>query len=203
MSSVLQEPCLVLNKNWAPLGTVPVQKAFHMIFNNRATIIEHPSYQQFTWDDWRQLRPAASDEKIKAGDLYFRVPEIILLTHYDRLPDPKVHFSRRNLFKRDNMTCQYCGAKPGSAELTIDHVVPRSLGGMSTWDNCVLACIKCNTKKANRPLEKCGLKLAKKPKKPHVNPNRIDTLKRVKSWEDFLGLAYWNVGIGEGEDSPE
>ena len=73
-----------------------------------------------------------------------------MLAEYDRLPTAAVSFSRRNIFKRDHWTCQYCGRQPGGDELTIDHVVPRSQGGVSTWENCVLACIDCNKRKADR-----------------------------------------------------
>ena len=79
-----------------------------------------------------------------------RVPEVITLTGYDRLPTRAVTFSRRNIFKRDRFQCQYCGVNPGGEELTIDHVVPRAQGGVSSWTNCVLACIDCNKRKADR-----------------------------------------------------
>lgn len=186
--------CLVLNKNWAPVGTVSLQRAIVMIFGEKARIIDHESYATFTWDDWSKIRPNMTDEKIKSANIAFKVPEIILLNHYDRIPSPKVHFSRRNLFKRDGMKCQYCGCKPGSNELTVDHIIPSSIGGKSTWENCVLACVDCNGRKANRTPEQANMKLRKKPKKPHFNM-RFSTLKRVKSWETFLGTMYWNVSI--------
>ena len=88
--------------------------------------------------------------------LRLRVPEVIVLAEYDRLPTAAVTFSRRNIFKRDHWTCQYCGAQPGSEELTIDHVLPRSQGGISTWENCVLACVACNKRKADRTPEQAG-----------------------------------------------
>ena len=195
MSTTLtKNRCLVLNKNWTPVGTVSLQRAIVMLFGEKARIIDHESYATFTWEDWSKLRPHLTDEKIKSAHVAFKVPEIILLNQYDRIPTPKVHFSRRNLFKRDNMTCQYCGCKPGSSELTIDHVLPSSHGGKSTWDNCVLACVDCNSRKANRTPEQARMKLRKQPKKPHFNM-RFNTLKRVKSWEAFLGEAYWNVSI--------
>ncbi len=82
-----------------------------------------------------------------------------MLDSYDRLPSAAVSFSRRNLFKRDHWTCQYCGLQPGGDELTIDHMVPRSQGGTSTWENCVLACVTCNKRKADRTPQQAGLKL--------------------------------------------
>lgn len=195
--------CLVLNKSWAPVNTVSLERALKKLISfypngePKARIIDPASYQTFTWEDWRDLRPHATDEKICAGNIYFRVPEVILLSKYDKVPQPKVHFSRRNLFKRDNMTCQYCGSQPGSEELTIDHVLPRAQGGITTWENTVLCCVDCNRRKANRTPDQAGMKLLKKPKKPRVNCLKFEALQPVKSWEAFLGAAYWAVDIGD------
>ena len=95
------------------------------------------------------------------------------------------------------MTCQYCGVKPGSEELTIDHIVPRAQGGVTSWENCALACVKCNSFKADRTPRQAGMKLATVPKKPRMQFFRTDNLKKVKSWEAFLGASYWDIGIGE------
>lgn len=198
--------CLVLNKAWAPVGTVSLQRAIIMLFSEyangvpKAKIIEPASYQTFTWDDWSKLKPLATDEIIQASNVQFKVPEVILLTKYEKLPLPKVHFSRRTLYKRDNMTCQYCAKRPGSSELTIDHVLPRAQGGTTTWENCVLACVECNARKANRTPAQAKMTLRKEPTKPRMHLFRYDTLKPVKSWTAFLGEAYWNVGIGDKEE---
>ena len=198
--------CLVLNKSWNPIGTVSLERAITLLFtvaqngDPKARIIDPSSYQTFTWEDWSKLRPSATDEKIIGANLYFRVPEIIILSKYDKMPQRQVHFSRRNLFKRDGQTCQYCGGQPGSEELTIDHVLPRSQGGVTSWENCVLACVTCNRKKANRTPSQAKMKLMKVPKKPHLKALKFDTLKPVKSWEAFLGAAYWNVNIEEADE---
>jgi hypothetical protein len=204
MSAILtSKKCLVLNKNWTPVGTVTLQRAIIMLFSTyddgtpKARIIEPGTFQAFTWEDWGKLAPLANDEKIAAANVFFKIPEIILLSRYEKLPKPKVHFSRRTLYKRDKLTCQYCGAQPGSEELTIDHVTPRSQGGLTTWENCALACVKCNRKKADKTPKQANMRLLKEPKKPDHNMFRFDTLKPVKSWEAFLGEAYWNVAIGD------
>lgn len=195
--------CLVLNKSWSPVATVSLQRAITMLFSYtsngepKARIIDPSSYQTFTWEDWSKLRPQATDDKLAGANIYFRVPEVILLSQYDKMPQPKVHFSRRNLFKRDQMTCQYCGCQPGSSELTIDHVLPRSQGGITSWENTVLACVDCNRKKADRTPAQAHMKLLKTPKKPHAKALKYESLKPIKSWEAFLGVAYWNVGIGD------
>jgi len=206
MSTTLNSrKCLVLNKGWSPVGTVPLQRAIIMLFSTykngepKARIIDHESYQTFTWEDWSKLKPLCTDEALRAAHVAFRIPEVILLTRYDKMPQPKLHFSRRTLYKRDNMTCQYCGCRPGSAELTIEHVIPRSQGGATSWENCVLACVECNSRKADRTPKQAGMKLLSQPKKPRMSLFKFESLKPVKSWEAFLGEAYWNVGIGDDD----
>lgn len=204
MSNALAHHVLVLNKGWQPIGTVTLQRAIIMLFstyieNNKekpkATIIEPGTYQEMTWEMWSELKPAATDEVIHTANVAFRIPEIILLKRYEKLPQPKVHFSRRTLYKRDNYTCQYCGKKPGSEELTVEHVIPKAQGGQTTWENTVLACVDCNRKKANRTPKQAGMKLLSVPKKPKAAMFKCDFLKPVKSWEAFLGTAYWNVEL--------
>lgn len=119
MSAILTtKKCLVLNKNWTPVGTVTLQRAIIMLFSTyndgtpKARIIEPGTFQTFTWEDWGKIAPLVDDEKIAAANLFFRIPEIILLSRYEKLPRPKIHFSRRTLYKRDKLTCQYCGCSP-------------------------------------------------------------------------------------------
>ena len=85
-------------------------------------------YQMFSWNDWSKLRPRDDEAFVQGISLRLRVPEVIALARYDRMPSSAVTFSRRNIFKRDRYVCQYCGNQPGSDELTIDHIVPRAQG---------------------------------------------------------------------------
>ena len=100
---------------------------------------------------------------IRSARARLRVPEVVCLTRYDRLPATAVTFSRRNVARRDHHTCQYCGAQPGGEAITIDHVVPRSQGGASSWTNCVAACVACNARKADRTPEQAGMHLRQPP----------------------------------------
>lgn len=199
--SLMTQPVLVLNKGWKPVGTVSLQRAIIMLFSDyeddtpKAKIIEPESYAVMTWEDWSKLKPRVDDAVIRAANVVFRCPEVIMLTRYDKFPEPKSHFSRRTLYKRDRYTCQYCLCKPGTEELTIDHIIPRSRGGLTTWENCALACVECNARKANRTPEEAKMTLHCVPKKPKVNLFRSDLLKPVKSWEAFLGAAYWEVPL--------
>ncbi len=124
-----------------------------------------------------------------------RVPEVVTLRNYDRLPINAVTFSRRNVFKRDRLTCQYCARQPGSGELTIDHVVPRAQGGTSTWENCVLACTTCNHRKADRTPAQAGMALRNKPVRPIWQPLYAARGARIESWAKFVSDAYWNVEL--------
>jgi hypothetical protein len=122
-SKILQRPTLVLNRNWQPVHVATVARALVMLWNESARVVDPSDYQTYTWEDWSKLRPAEGERFIRAVRFRLRVPEVITLTDYDRLPAATVSFSRRNIFKRDHYTCQYCGQQPGMEELTLDHVL--------------------------------------------------------------------------------
>ena len=130
VSAVLDRPTLVLNRNWQAVGVNTVSRSLVKVWNETARIVDPSDYQQHAWDDWAQLRPADGEDFIQTRWLKIRVPEVITLTRYSKLPTNAVAFSRRNVFKRDRFTCQYCGRQPGKDHLTIDHVLPRAQGGI-------------------------------------------------------------------------
>ena len=196
-AAVLDRPTLVLNRNWQPVGVATVAKALTKVWNESARIVDPADYQQYTWQDWSQLRPEDGDLFIQTHRFQLRVPEVVTLTKYDRLPTNAVMFSRRNVFKRDKFTCQYCGARPGSEELTIDHVTPRAQGGTSTWVNCVLACIDCNSRKADRTPEQAGMPLRSQPVRPTWRPLYAARGVRIESWSRFVSESYWNMELSE------
>lgn len=196
-ASVLERPTLVLNRNWQPVNIAPVARALVMIWNESARVVDPEDFRLHTWSDWSRLRPREGEPFIQAVTFRLRVPEVLTLTRYDRSRESIVTFSRRNIFKRDHSTCQYCGSRPGSAELTIDHVLPRAQGGTSRWDNCVLACVECNSRKANRTPEQAGMKLRRPPVRPRWRPLYASNGIRIESWSKFLSEAYWNVALEE------
>ena len=119
-----------------------------------------------------------------------------MLAAYDGFPQRTVAFSRRNLYRRDRFRCQYCGCKPGTEELTIDHVIPRSRGGRSNWQNCVLACVECNKRKSNRLPHEAGIHLRRPPQVPRWSWDvEVAIGHRKSSWEQFLADRYWNVEL--------
>lgn len=197
VASTLDRPTLVLNKCWQPVGVVPVSRALVKVWNESACIVDPDNYAQYGWHDWAELETDQDEPCIVTNASRIRIPEVVTLTGYDRIPKRSVAFSRRNLFKRDKYTCQYCGKQPGSTDLTIDHVLPRSKGGVSSWDNCVLACINCNKRKADKTLKQAHMPLAIEPVRPAWKPIYASFGKRVDSWSKFLSEAYWNVELEE------
>jgi len=224
VTKVLHRPTLVLNRNWQPVHVATVARALVLVWNESARVVDPTDFQLYTWADWSKLKPRDGDDFIQAVRFRLRVPEVITLSGYDRLPLGAVTFSRRNIFKRDHYTCQYCGAQPGSGkkkgtgpicrngpkgashkldlspfceDLTIDHVLPRSQGGVSSWENCVLACVACNKRKADRTPEQARMKLRKQPIRPAWKPLYADHLVRIASWSKFVSEAYWSVPLAQ------
>jgi 5-methylcytosine-specific restriction endonuclease McrA len=195
VTKVLQQPTLVLNRNWQPVNVATVARAMVLVWNESARVVDPHDYQTYGWADWSRVRPRDGDAFIQAVRLRLRVPEVIVLAGYDRLPTVTVSFCRRNIFKRDHWTCQYCGRQPGGEELSIDHVVPRAQGGGSTWENCVLACVDCNKRKADRTPRQAGLKLRQTPVRPTWKPLYTRRHARIESWSKFISEAYWEVNL--------
>lgn len=195
VTSVLTRPTLVLNRNWQPIGVATVARSLTLVANGRARIIDPENFQLHTWSDWAKFVPVAEDLFIQGVSFRMRVPEVIALTEYGRIPHQVVAFTRHNLYKRDRLTCQYCGVQPGSEELTIDHVLPRSRGGTSAWENCVLACVDCNHRKADRTPHEAGMPLRKTPVRPIWNPLYSRQASPIESWSRFLSESYWSVEL--------
>ena len=197
VSAVLQRPTLMLNRNWQPVGVATVSRSLVMVWNGTARVVDPEDYQLYTWADWAALKPSENEPVIHTVRFQLRVPEVIALTRYDRVPNNTVTFSRRNIFKRDRFTCQYCGGQPGKEELTIDHVTPRSRGGVSSWENCVLACVECNSRKADLLPSEARMPLLNIPARPKWRPLYATRGERFRSWSKFLSQAYWDVELQE------
>jgi 5-methylcytosine-specific restriction endonuclease McrA len=199
MNAVLERSALVLNRTWTPIQITSVKEAIGLVAKGSAFIIEPESYRTCdlrAWNDVSRAKVRVGDAIIRSAQLWLIPPEVIVLTSYGGLGERSIVFSRRNLFRRDRHTCQYCGAQPGSDELTVDHVVPRSRGGVSSWENCVLSCVACNSRKANRTPDEARMKLRKAPKKPSWRAFApISPRERRETWEQFLSRAYWEVEL--------
>jgi len=195
----LKDPVLILNKNWQPVQITTIKEAICLVAKGSARIIEPKTFEVYdllSWADASKAKAHFGDAVIRSPHLVLLPPEVVVLSKYDGMAERSVVFSRKNIFKRDRYTCGYCGAQPGPESLTIDHIKPRSKGGTSTWDNCVLACLECNKKKADRSLTETGMRLRKTPKKPSWKSLvQIPPRLRRESWENFISRAYWEVGL--------
>ena len=138
----------------------------------------------------RRIRPIQPHpESIRTISFRIRVPRVILLCFFDRMPKKEVKFTRHNIFERDHNTCQYCGRIFSPQELTLDHIHPRSRGGDSSWDNLVTCCRSCNNRKGDHAAEDVGMRLLKRPQayNLHVNRQIIRYLGRAdEAWRKYL-----------------
>jgi 5-methylcytosine-specific restriction endonuclease McrA len=166
---VLDEAVLVLNQNYEPLNVCSVRRALSLVFGGKAISVE----------------PA--DRRVRSVSDSFPVPSVVRLERYIRAPRRRVVLSKRNIFKRDNYECQYCGVS--DRKMTIDHVVPRKHRGPETWENLVTACVACNARKGDRPLDQAGLRLRRKPKRPNnVTFIRNYVVVADHRWKPYLFL---------------
>jgi 5-methylcytosine-specific restriction endonuclease McrA len=147
MPSVLAKKVLVLNQNYEPMGVCSVKRAIILLFLEKGEVIEN--YPR---------------SHVRGVNTSFPAPSIIRLHLFIYVPQKKLSLSRKNILKRDNFVCQYCGTR--SLPMTVDHVVPRQRGGSYSWENLVCACTKCNTKKGNRTPEEAHFTLHTRPHKP-------------------------------------
>jgi 5-methylcytosine-specific restriction endonuclease McrA len=196
---------LVLNKHYMAVRVIGARRAFTLLTRDLAEVVSYEEgvYANYDFQSWcdisqfkHQFQPDEHDW-VSTVNFYVAVPRIIRLLFYDRLPRGQVKFNRRNIYARDSSRCQYCGKEFHTTDLSLDHVVPRSLGGQSTWDNIVCACMKCNIKKGGRTPHQAGMKLITKPVRPNRNPAIHIHLahERYHSWKQFLDNAYWSVEL--------
>lgn len=161
---------LILNQDYSALTICSVQRAFLLVFMNKAELIAD-----------------AKDKFLRTVTKAYPMPSIIKLNGYVKLPYRGVLLNRQNIFKRDGMKCQYCGA---TSDLTIDHVIPRSRGGASSWDNLTTACRQCNSKKGDFTPEEAQMPLKQRPFKPSFLLFLRDFSGNIdEQWYPFLGKS--------------
>lgn len=204
-SSALDASVLVLNKLFMAVHVISVRRAFILLCKDLAEVVTEEDGQFLTYDfaTWREVSEfrrnfvSEDDDWIHTASTQIQVPRVIRLTSYEKLPKQTVKFNRRNIFARDHNQCQYCGKRFPTSELSLDHVQPRSQGGLSTWDNIVCACVECNVRKGGRTPKQAHMSLIRKPEKPKRSPqlNLKLTHRKYHSWKTFLDSAYWSVEL--------
>ncbi len=173
--TLLNNDVLVLNKCWIPINIRNVLRSLLLVCNDKAHIVDSTTHEIYDWDRWISLRPSDDEDKIRCVNFSIKIPEIIVLNDYSKIPKNRVAFNRNNVYTRDNFTCQYCGVKYLSDQLSIDHVIPRSRLGKSNFENCVAACLKCNRRKASKTPDEANMPLLNTPVIPKfLNKPLID-----------------------------
>jgi 5-methylcytosine-specific restriction endonuclease McrA len=175
---------------------INVRRTMTLLYRECAEVIDsdNGTYVSYDFESWCELSQLAAMDKqpdeefLKAVDFEVKVPRIVRLTRFDRMPMQTVRFNRRNLFARDDYRCQYCGKAEPTHKLSLDHVVPRSHGGATTWENIVCNCLKCNSRKGGRTPQQARMKLLTHPAKPRFNPLMTQSVDdpRYESWKTFL-----------------
>jgi len=183
---MLNAHVLVLNHSYLPIHVTSVRRAFSLIYQDVARALDE-GYQAFDFEAWQRLSTDGV-ESVGTARGSIRVPRVIALLHFDRVPMRHVRYSRVNVFARDKFTCQYCGAKPHRSQLNLDHVVPRSLGGKTSWENVVCSCVDCNRRKGGRTPEQAKLRLLRRPTRPRFSPlaNLVVASAYHEQWRPFL-----------------
>lgn len=193
---------LVLNRHYQPVHVTNVKRAFSLLYQGVARAIDE-QYRLYDFSDWTELSEALEEESIATVSRRIRIPRVLVLTAFEKLPKVRVRFSRLNIYARDEDTCQYCGKKRKRAELNLDHVIPRSHGGRTCWENIVCSCIECNLQKGGRTPAQAGLKLLREPVRPKWTPllrGGAPMKGAHRAWLPFLNLtdaSYWNVELEE------
>ena len=183
---MLDANCLVLNHSYLPIHVTSVRRAFSLIYQDAARAVDE-GYQTFDFEQWMRLS-TSGQEVVGTTRGAIRVPRVITLLHFDRVPMRHVRYSRVNVFARDKFTCQYCGSRPHRSQLNLDHVIPRSLGGKTSWENVVCSCVECNRRKGGRTPEQARLRLLRRPTRPRFSPlvNLVSTSGCHEQWQPFL-----------------
>ena len=204
-AGVLDSSVLVLNRLYMAVNVVSARRAFILLCKEAAEVValEDDRYNSYNFESWIDVSRARDRWKddgfewVRAVSFDIMVPKVIRLLFYDRLPQTRVKFNRRNIFARDENRCQYCGKRFPTSELSLDHVIPRSRGGRTIWENVVCSCAGCNARKGGRLPEEAGLSLVRKPARPRRSPVIRLKLRSTKyqSWKAFLDNAYWSVEL--------
>ncbi|MEX0330114.1 MAG: HNH endonuclease [Puniceicoccaceae bacterium] len=194
LPSVAGHRVLVLNRNWQAVNIVGVRRAFSLLCQDHARVINTSNGEFAPMDagEWiaysQEVEGGPGRDFIHTVRLNILIPKVLLLRSYDRLPVTEIKFNRENIFIRDNYTCQYTGKRCKASDLTLDHVIPRERGGRTSWENIVTCRRDINSLKANRLPHEAGLKLIRKPVRPKWRPfSAVVASSRIEQeWRHFL-----------------
>jgi 5-methylcytosine-specific restriction endonuclease McrA len=173
---MIMERTLLLSQGYEPIATIGWQRAISLLTLGKVEVVEE------------------YDREIRSRYLIIKMPAVVRLVNMFRRHKQRVKFSRQNIMARDRWSCQYCGTKVTTEEMTMDHVVPRSQGGRTEWENIVTCCVDCNAKKADRTPRQASMRLRKEPERPSWVP--IFTIRLVGNMPDqWASYLYWNTEL--------
>ena len=191
MNDILNRPIvLVLNRNWQAINVRTPQQAFVQMATDVVTAldIDGEAMTPMRWAQWIKLPVRETDHSVRTPSGLIRIPQVIVLSRFAKVPKRRPTFNARAIWARDGGRCQYTGKELRPHEGNIDHVLPRSRGGKSTWENCVLASREVNSRKADRLPEEVGLRLLRRPAVPKELPSTlfIRNVNSIPAWRHFL-----------------
>jgi len=191
MKTIHEHVVLVLNKNWQAINTTPPADAISGMVSGTAkglAIDEVHGMSPLSWEDWSKLETLEGERVIRTPQLTVRVPTIIILGSYNKVPLKRLKFGFKGLWERDGGRCQYTGRQLSYEEANIDHIHPQSRGGETSWENCVLSDRQVNQKKAAKTPKEAGLSLVSRPYRPQPVPVTylIKNSHRIADWDHFL-----------------
>jgi 5-methylcytosine-specific restriction endonuclease McrA len=165
---MLRTPVLLLNQNYEPLTILRVKRAITLLVLGKVDLIEN-----------------VDGILIHSISIAYHVPSVVRLKYYIRIKRKEISLTKKNIIKRDNHQCQYCGKKTGV--MTTDHIIPKALHGKDSWENLVCACLECNNRKGNQVPKEAGMKLTRRPKKPNYFTFVLNEFGPPKTkWRPFL-----------------
>ncbi len=194
---MLSSSVLVLNRSMQPVHVTTAKRALSLLYAGVVRAIDR-EFQTFDFESWAALGAAAGSDLVHTPTRVIAVPRVIVLQMFNRVPRAKVRFSRMNIYARDDDTCQYCGQRRPRHGLNLDHVVPRSQGGRTTWENVVCCCYECNLRKGGRTPAQAGMHLKRSPERPIWTFRAPTGNIRYREWLPYLSMvdaSYWNVEL--------
>ncbi len=201
MEPLLNTQVLVLNRLWQPVNICSARRAIVLLCLGHAQVVNADNENNFSIhdiDSWTDASDCYTGEDVVHSiSFYLRIPRVIVLSIFDRLPKKEVKFTRQNVFERDHYTCQYCNKRYDTKELNIDHVRPRDKGGKTTWENVVCSCIRCNSRKGNKHPQEVNMFPMKEPRAPRWRPFFMTARESAghESWRHFLDLDHATVSV--------
>lgn len=204
-TSALAASVLVLNRSFLAIHVVDVRRAITLLCRGlvEAIDLDGDSFSTYDFEGWRYVSEVRSlakqphEDWVRSVHFEMLAPRVVRLLKFDRAPQRRLRFNRRNLFARDNHRCQYCGRHGSHSQLSLDHVLPRSRGGETTWENVVACCVRCNVKKGGRTPQEARMPLMTQPRQPRTSPILVQHLRQPKyeSWRSFLDPSHAAIDV--------